>query len=79
MNTVVTLCCQPSKLLLLVRAQSRSAEDTTLYRSVTMRVNGSSLDRPDLSRAAGSLARGVKSPTTMDLEELKRVGRYMLV
>ena len=27
--------------------------------------------------AAGSLARGMKSPTTKDLEELKRVGRYL--
>ena len=44
-----------------------------------MRVNYMSLDRPDLSFAAGSLARGMKSPTTKDLEELKRVGRYLRV
>ena len=41
-----------------------------------MRVNYLSLDRPDLSFAAGPLARGMKSPTTKDLEELKRVRRY---
>ena len=29
-----------------------------------------------MSFAAGSLARGMKSPTTKDLEELKRVGRH---
>ena len=42
-----------------------------------MRVNYLSLDRSDLSFAAGSLARGMKSPTTKDLEERKRVGRYL--
>ena len=30
------------------------------------------LDRPDLSFAAGSLARGMKSPTTKDFEKLTR-------
>ena len=39
-------------------------EDTSLYRSVTMRVNYLSLDRPDLSFAEGALARRMKSPTT---------------
>ena len=48
-----------------------AGSDTTLYKSVTMRVNSLSLDRPDLSFAAGSLARGMKSPATKDLEELK--------
>ena len=33
-------------------------------RSVTMRVNCLCLDRPDLSFASGSLARGMKSPAT---------------
>ena len=65
------------ELLLLAGAKPLNAEDTTLYRSVTMRVNNLSLDRPDLLFAAGSLARGMKSPTTKDLEELKRVGRYL--
>ena len=40
---------------------------------VTMRVGYLSLDRPDLSFGAGCLARGMTSPTTKDLEELKRV------
>ena len=42
-----------------------------------MRENYLSLDRPDLSFVAGSLARGVASPMTDDLEELKRVGRFL--
>ena len=66
------------ELVLLAGAKPLNAEDTTLYRSVTMRVNYSSLDRPDLSFAAGPLARGMKSRTTKkDLGELKRAGRYL--
>ena len=42
------------ELLLLTGAKPLNAEDTTLYRSVTMRENNLSLDRPDLSFAAGS-------------------------
>ena len=67
------------ELLLLAGATPPNAEDTTLNRSVTMRVNHLSMHRPDLSFAADSLARGMKSPTTKDLEELKRVGRYLRV
>ena len=42
-----------------------------------MRVNYLSLDRPDLSFVECSLEQGMKIPTTKDLEELKRVGRYL--
>ena len=48
-----------------------------MYRSVTMCVNFSSLDRPDLSFTAGSLSRWMKSSATKDFEELKRVGCYL--
>ena len=65
------------ELLLLAWAKPLNAEETTLCRSVTIRVNYLSLDRPDLSFAAGSLARGMKSHTTKDLEDLTRVGRYL--
>ena len=68
---------QYEDFLLLARANPLNGEDTTLYRSVTVRVNNLSLDRPDLLFAAGSLARRMKSPTTEDLEELKRVGRFL--
>ena len=44
------------EVLPLPAAKPLNAEDTTLYRSVTMRVNCLSLDRPDLSFAAGSVA-----------------------
>ena len=43
------------EFLLLPGSKLVNAEDTTLCRSVTMRVNCLSLDRPDLSFAAGSL------------------------
>ena len=65
------------ELPLLAGAKHVNVEDTTLHRSVTMRVNYLSLDRPDLSFVEGSLERGMKIPTTKDLEELKRVGRYL--
>ena len=77
---VVTPLAKRSKseeLLLLAGAKHLNAEDTTLYKSVTMHVNFSSLDSPDFSFAAGSLARGMKSTTTKYLEELKCVGRYL--
>ncbi len=42
-----------------------------------MRINYVAQDRRDLSSLAGSLARGMKEPTTRHWEELKRVGRYL--
>ena len=42
-------------------------------RSVTMHANYLSLDRPHLSFAAGSLARGMKSPTAKDLSKIPNV------
>ena len=42
-----------------------------------MRVNHLSVDRPDLSFGAGSLAQGVKSPTTKDVEKPKSFARYL--
>ena len=62
------------ELPLLAGEKPLNADDTTLYRSLTMRVNCLSPDCLDLSFAAGSLARGMKSPTTKDLEEFKHVG-----
>ena len=68
---------ESEELLLLAGAKSLNAEDTTLYSSFTMRVNCLSLDRPDLSFAAGSEAQGMKSATMKDLEKPKLVGRYL--
>ena len=65
------------RFFLLAAATSLNAEDTTLCRSVTVRFNYLNLDLPGLSFAAGFLARGMKSPTTKGLEELKRVGRHL--
>ena len=60
-SLVVTLVAKRPKseeLLLLAGAKPLNVDDTTLYRSVTMHVNYLSRDRPNLSYAAGSLARG---------------------
>ena len=54
------------ELVLLAGAKPLNGEDATFYRSVTMLMNYLSLDRPDFSFAAGSLARGMKSPSTQD-------------
>lgn len=75
--TPVARRTKAEELVLLSGAQPLNDADRTLYRSVTMRINYLSLDRPDLSFAAGSLARGMKTPTTKHLEDLKRVGRYL--
>ena len=77
---VVTLVArrpESEALLLLAGAKPLNAEDTTLYRSITMRVNSSSLDRPDFSFSARSLTRVMKSSTTEDFDKLERVGRYL--
>ena len=76
----VTLVAERPKceeLLLLAGAKPLNADDAALHSAVAMRVNCLSLDRRDLSCAASSLARGMKNPTTKDLEELKRVERYL--
>ena len=74
---VVTLVVKRPKTeeLLLAGAKRWNAEGATLY--VTMRVKFVTLDRPDLSFAAGFLARGMESPTAKDFGELERVGRYL--
>ena len=55
-----------------------SEDGRTSVSPVPMRVNYLFLDRPDLSFAAVSLARGMTSTTTRDLEELKTCcGRYL--
>ena len=50
------------EFLLLAGVKHVNPVDATLYRSVTMRVNYLFLHRPDLSFAAGSLARGMRRP-----------------
>ena len=55
-------------IVILVANRPKSV-DTTLYMSVTMRVNYLFLDRPVLSFVAGSLARRMQSPTTKVLED----------
>ena len=80
MSPVVTLIAKRPKseeFLLLAGAKLWNAEDATFHRSVTMRVNCLSLERPDLSFAAGSLAQGMNSHTAKDFGELERVGRYL--
>ena len=76
-TTLVVKRPKSEELLLLAGAKPLNAEDTTLCRSSTMRVNYLSVDGPDLSFAAGLLARGMKNPATKNFKELKRGGRYL--
>ena len=65
------------ELVQLSGAVPLKEEDVKLYRSLVMRINYMAQDRPDLSYVAGSLARGMKAPTSKQWEELRRVGRYL--
>jgi hypothetical protein len=65
------------ELTTLAGAQPLQDAEATLYRSLVMRINYIGQDRPDLSYTAGSLAAGMKAPTTRHWEELKRAGRYL--
>ena len=51
--------------------------DITRYRSLTMRANYLSLDRPDIAYATKELARGMQSPTQGHYNGLKRLARYL--
>ena len=68
-NTSCCSCCQAPEIgrILLLACETSEHRGYTPFRSLTMRVNCMSLDHHELSFAAGSLAQGVKSPTTKDL------------
>eukprot|EP00438_Fugacium_kawagutii_P000480 Skav216940 [mRNA] locus=scaffold3396:50058:57739:+ [translate_table: standard] len=54
-----------------------SAEETTKFRSLTMRAAYLSTDRADISEAVKSLARHMQKPTEYSWGKLKRLGRYL--
>jgi hypothetical protein len=58
--------------------QALTAEQHTLYRSVVMRAAFLAEDRPDLKFPTKELARMMSSPTTVALDMLKRLGRYLI-
>ena len=65
-SPVVTLVAKrqnSEELLLLAGAKPLNAEDTTIDRYVTMRINYICLDWPDLCFATETLTRGMKEPT----------------
>ncbi|CAK9064860.1 Retrovirus-related Pol polyprotein from transposon RE2 (Retro element 2) (AtRE2) [Includes: Protease RE2 [Durusdinium trenchii] len=61
---------QPDETLL-------TGTDITRYRSLTMRANYLSLDRPDIAYATKELARGTQTPTQGHYNGLKRLARYL--
>ena len=51
---------------------------SSLYRSLTMRINYLAQDRADLQYAGKELARAMAAPTVSAWNKLKRVGRYLV-
>eukprot|EP00971_Amphidinium_carterae_P101983 2018866-Amphidinium_carterae.2 len=54
-----------------------SAEDSILYRSMTMRCNYLSQDRPEIGYAAKEAARHMANPNERGLEMTKRIARFL--
>jgi hypothetical protein len=53
-------------------------EDSTLFRSLTMRAAYLSLDRPDIAYSVRRLSRHMARPTVAAMKAFKRLGRYLL-
>lgn len=55
-----------------------SAEDTKMYRSLTMRAAYLSMDRPDIIYSVKEAARDMSRPTESSWLKLKRLARYLI-
>ena len=53
------------------------ANDATLFRAVTARLNYLAHDRPDIRYATMAVSASMASPSAKDMERLKRIGRYL--
>ena len=53
-------------------------QQTTLYRSVTMRTSYQALDRPELLFSSKEAARKMQVPDTESMEKLKRIARFLI-
>jgi len=58
--------------------EALSAEETTLFRSATMRAAYVGQDRCDIQFAVKELAREMHKPTTWSMFHLKHLGRYLI-
>ena len=54
-----------------------NAEYTTQYKSIGVRANYLSTDRPDVQYAVKKLATSMSKPTNRNWQELKRLGRFL--
>ena len=52
--------------------------ESTLYRSMAMRINYLAQDRPDMQYAGKELACGMSAPAEAHWQKLKRLGRYLI-
>ena len=53
------------------------AEQSTLFRSVLMRISYVAQDRPDVAEAVKCLSRRMVAPSSADFQRLKRLARYL--
>eukprot|EP00959_Pyramimonas_sp_CCMP1952_P144462 3024060-Pyramimonas_sp.AAC.1 len=58
-------------------SQRLDDEKVKTYRIATMKIMHLSMDRPDISYAASTQASHMKEPRENNMEELKRIGRYL--
>ena len=52
--------------------------EATTYRALAARANYLAQDRPDVQYAAKEVCRGMASPTSGDMQKLRRLGRYLI-
>ena len=57
--------------------QLLSKEEATKYRQIVARCNFLAADRPDIQFATKECAKGMSSPKISDMNNLKRLGRYL--
>jgi len=75
-KTVSTPGCKKTKIE--DEGEPMNAEESTKFRALVARANYLAQDRCDIQFAVKELTRRMSSPTTDDLVDLKRLGRYLL-
>jgi hypothetical protein len=61
-----------------LKSRKLDSQKSSWFRSVAATLNYMSVDRPDLGFAVKELCRSMSSPSELDLQKLKKIGRYLL-
>ena len=59
-------------------SEKLTSVESTLYRSLVMKLAYAAQDRVDIAEAVKCLTRHMKEPRSGDMQELKRLGRYLV-